>query len=169
MPEYATFHNTIFDRKCSKCKKTQENQYFVQNGRVYKTCNFCRDKAYRRRMDPEFLASVSAPGSTSVVARRVASIVVGPGGSAMSFSRHTPDSDTESEPSNNPVDSLIALGFDYTDIDNVLQMSSAAAASSSAGYFVIDNVLQMSSAAAASSSADYFVDEPEPEPEPDES
>ena len=139
MPEYATFHNTIFDIRCSKCKKTQENQYFVQNGRVYKTCNFCRDKAYRRRMDPEFLASVSVPGSTSVVARRVASIVVGPGGSVMRFSRHTPDSDTESE-----------LGFDYTDIDNAMRMSSSAAA-------------------ASSSAADYFVDEPEPEPEPDES
>ena len=51
MPEYATFHNTIFDRKCSKCKKTQENQYFVQNGKLYKTCNFCRDKAKTRRVD----------------------------------------------------------------------------------------------------------------------
>ena len=147
MPVYATFHNTIFDIKCSKCKRTKENQDFVQNGRVHKTCNFCRDRAYRRRMDPEFLASIMTRGSSTVV-RRVASNVVGLGGSVMRVSRHIPDTDTESDPSNNPVDSLIALGFDYTDIDNVLQMFSAAAASSSAGY---------------------FVDEPDPEPEPDES
>ena len=151
MPVYATFHNTIFDIRCSKCKRTKENQDFVQNGRVYKTCNFCRDQAYRRRMDPEFLASIMTRGSSTVVVRRVASIVAGPGGSAMRVSRHIPDTDTESEPSNNPVDALIALGFDYTDIDNALRMSSSSAA------------------AASTSAADYFVEEPEAEPEPDKS
>ena len=134
MPEYATFHNTIFDIKCSKCKKTQENQYFVQNGRVYKTCNFCRDKAYRRRIDPEFLALCARVNPRQTDTDTVVSSDDDPG------QRHF-----------NPVDSLIALGFDYTDIDNVLRMSSSSAA------------------AASSSAADYFVDEPEPEPEPDES
>ena len=132
MPVYATFHNTIFDIRCSKCKRTKENQDFVQNGRVHKTCNFCRDQAFRRRMDPEFLASIMTR-------------------SAMRVSRHIPDTDTESEPSNNPVDALIALGFDYTDIDNALRMSSSSAA------------------AASTSAADYFVDEPEAEPEPNKS
>ena len=138
MPEYATFHNTIFDIRCSKCKRTQENQFFVQRGRVYKTCNNCRDKAARRRMDPEFLASLSSP--------------------AMGAPRHIPDSDTESEPSVNPRAALSALGFgsrpapsgfSYVDTDNALLLSSSAAAASS------------------SSSAGYFVDEPDPEPEPE--
>ena len=125
MPEYATFHNTIFDIRCSKCKRTQENQFVVQRGRVFKTCNACRDKAYRRRMDPEFLASLSSP--------------------AMGAPRHIPDSDSETEPSINPHAALYALGFYYNDADDeravneILLLSSSAAAassSSSAGYFV---------------------------------
>ena len=51
MPEYATFHNTSFDRKCSKCKKTQDAIYFTQHGKVYKTCNECRDRSQTRRGD----------------------------------------------------------------------------------------------------------------------
>ena len=46
----------------------------------------------------------------------------------------------------NPVDALIALGFNYNDMQAGLSMSSSSAAA-----------------------ADYFVDEPDPEPEPDES
>ena len=150
MPERCTFHNTIFDIRCSKCKRTQENQHFVQNGKVYKTCNNCRDKAYRRRMDPEFLARISFSSS-----------VMGP-------VRHIPDSDTESEPSNNPRAALSALGFgfrvrpapsgfSYVDADNEAAINEVLLLSSS------------SAAAAASSSADYFVDEPDPEPEPGDS
>ena len=125
MPEQATFHNTIFDIRCSKCKRTQEPQYFVQNGKVYKTCNVCRGKAARRRMDPEFLASLAGP--------------------AMAAARHIPDSDSENEVSINPRPALYALGFNYNDADDeravneVLALSSSAAAassSSSAGYFV---------------------------------
>ena len=142
MPEYATFHNTIFNIRCSKCKRTQENQFFVQRGKVYKTCNNCRDKSYRRRMDPERLARLSFSSS------------------AIGAARHIPDSDTESEPSVNPRASLFTLGFgvraapsgfSYIDTDNALLLSSSAAAASS------------------SSSAGYFVDEPDPEPEPGES
>jgi hypothetical protein len=45
MPERATFHNSIFDRKCSKCKHTKEVQYFTSDVSIYKTCNACRFKA----------------------------------------------------------------------------------------------------------------------------
>ena len=125
MPAYATFHNTIFDIRCSKCKRTQEPQYFTQNGKLYKTCNACRGKAARRRMDPEFLASLASPERTIEV-------------------RHIPDSDSESDVSVNPRASLYALGFNYNDADaeravnEILALSSSAAASSSssAGYFV---------------------------------
>ena len=57
----ATFHNTIFDIKCSNCKRTQDNIYFQQRGYVFKTCNECRDRAARRRMCPVFRAAVSRP------------------------------------------------------------------------------------------------------------
>ena len=116
MPVYATFHNTTFDIKCSKCKRTQENHNFVDGGRVFKTCNHCRERARWRRLDPEFLATLSRPAV--VVTRRI------------------PDSDSEAS-------------YDFTDIDNVLRLSSSTAAASS------------------SSSAGYFVDEPDPEPEPE--
>ena len=122
MPVYATFHNTMFDIRCSKCKRTQENQFFVQNGRVYKTCNSCRDRARVVRMDPETLARLSFSSS-----------VMGP-------TRHIPDSDSESEPSINPHASLVALGFSYADynVNAALLASSAAAAavssSSSSAY-----------------------------------
>ena len=147
MPEWCTFHNTIFDIRCSKCKRTQENQFFVQRGKVYKTCNSCRDRARVGRLDSDFVASVRSPGSSVVLVRRVAD-VGGPGSTAMGATRHIPDSDTESEPSNNPHAALVALGFSCADTDNVLLLSSAAAASSS-------------------SSAGYFVEEPDPEPEPE--
>ena len=125
MPEWCTFHNTIFDIRCSKCKRTQEPQYFTQNGRLYKTCNACRDKAARRRMDPEFLASLASPERAMEV-------------------RHIPDSDSENDVSVNPRAALYALGFNYNDADDeravneILALSSSAAASSSssAGYFV---------------------------------
>ena len=125
MPEWCTFHNTIFDIRCSKCKRTQENHFFVQRGKVYKTCNACRDKAARGRLDPEFVASV--------------------GSSAVAATRHIPDSDSENEPSMNPRAALYALGFNYNDADHeravneILALSSSAAAassSSSSGYFV---------------------------------
>jgi hypothetical protein len=139
MPEYATFHNTIFDIRCSKCKRTQENQFFVQNGRVYKTCNTCRARARVVRMDPETLARLSFSSS------------------AMGPARHIPDSDSESEPSVNPRAALYALGF------------GARRAPSGFSYIDTANALRLSSAAAAasSSSAEYFVEEPDPEPEPE--
>ena len=49
MPEYATFHNTICDIKCSKCKKTQDHIYNTQHGKDYKTCNECRGRAKTKR------------------------------------------------------------------------------------------------------------------------
>ena len=126
MPVLATFHNTTFDIRCSKCKRTQENQNFVDGGRLFKTCNNCRERARWRRVDPDFIASL----------RRSPSVV---------GIRRIPDTDdSDNEPSINPRASLHALGFDYdyTAIDNVLSLSSSAAAaassSSSAGYFVAE-------------------------------
>ena len=155
MPEWCTLHNTVFDIKCSKCKRTKENQFFVQRGKVYRTCNVCRDRARVGRLDSDFVASVRSPGSSVVLIRRVAD-VGGPGSTAVGATRHIPDSDTESESSSNPRAApfnsraaLTALGFGYTDTDDVLLLSSSAAAASS------------------SSSAGYFVDEPDPEPEPE--
>ena len=126
MPEYATFHNTILDRKCSKCKKTQDNIYFQQNGKVYKTCNECRDRAQTRRGD-RFRNNLTTVFSSRAYHAGLYN-----------------DSDDGSAV--NPVDALIALGFNYNDMQAGLSMSSSSAAA-----------------------ADYFVDEPEPEPEPDES
>ena len=140
MPEWCTFHNTIFDIRCSKCKRTQENHFFVKRGKVYKACNACRDKAARGRLDPEFVASVGGAGSSAVAA-----------------SRHIPDSDSENEPSMNPRAALYALGFNYNDANHEAAVDESLALSSSAA------------AASSSSSAGYFVDEPDPEPEPGES
>ena len=140
MPVRATFHNTIFDIRCSKCKRTQDPIYFTQHGKVYKTCNECRDRARTRRglqlrnsLSPAFLAHLARPHIPMEV-------------------RQIPDSDTDDDVvAVNPVDSLIALGFNYTDTDMaaVLLLSSSAAA------------------APSSSSSAYFVDEPDPEPEPE--
>ena len=124
MPTIATFHNTIFNIRCSKCKRTQENHYFQSNGRVYKTCNGCRDRDARRRMCPVFLASLNPP--------------------PMGATRHIPSDTSDDDDSvhhPNAVSSLIGLGFNYVDADTaaVLLLSSSAAAassSSSAGYFV---------------------------------
>jgi uncharacterized protein with NRDE domain len=41
--------NIIDAARCSKCRQTQDLIYVIQNGRVYKTCNECRDRARRRR------------------------------------------------------------------------------------------------------------------------
>ena len=142
MPEYATFHNTIFDRKCSKCKKTQDPIYFTQHGKVYKTCNECRDRDRTRRacrfrdnLSPDFLALCARVNPRQTDTDTDVSSDDDPG------QRHL-----------NPVDSLIAQGFNYNDINAALVLSSSSAA-----------------AASSSAAADYFVDEPEPEPEPDES
>jgi hypothetical protein len=49
MPVIATMYNTIDDARCSKCKKMQDMIYFMENDKVYKTCNECRDRARRMR------------------------------------------------------------------------------------------------------------------------
>ena len=115
MPVRATFHNTSFDIKCSKCKRTQDPIYHTQHGNVYKTCNACRDRArtqrgiqLRNNLSPEFSAHLARvpPMSTRT-------III------------PPDTDTE---------------ISSDDDDAVLALSSSAAAacssSSSAGYFV---------------------------------
>ena len=138
MPEAVTFHNTIFDIRCSKCKRTQENHNFVLGGRLFKTCNHCRERARVRRMDPGFLATLGHHSRENQLAS---------GGSI----RRIPDTDDDSE-SDVPVyaaAALDALGFNYIDTDNVLLLSSSSAA------------------AATCSSSSYFVDEPEEEPEPE--
>ena len=49
MPVPPTLHTSIFDIRCSKCKKLDDPGYCTQNGKVYKTCSECRDRARRRR------------------------------------------------------------------------------------------------------------------------
>ena len=88
-------------------------------------------------MDPDFLATLGDHSRENQLAA---------GGN---IRRIPDDSDTESEAPVNPAAPWDALGFNYTDIDNVLLLSSSSAA------------------AATCSSASYFVDEPDPEPEPE--
>ena len=116
MPEYATFHNTIFDIRCSKCKKTQENQYFVQNGRVYKTCNECRRRDKTRRAI-QFSDNQATPSPEFIYF----------------------DIETDTYIHNAPV-----AHIHYMDSDGVLLLSSsAAAASSSADYFVEEPEMEL--------------------------
>ena len=122
MPEAITFHNTIFDIRCSKCKRTQENQNFVEGRRVFKTCNTCRERYRQRRTDDRMNITTMhfRSGLGEVITTR----------------RIPDDSDTESE---GPTAALHALGFNYNDIDNVLLLSSSSAAAatcSSDTYFV---------------------------------
>jgi hypothetical protein len=49
MPVIVPMYNEIDDTRCSKCKKMQDLVYFMQNDKVYKTCNECRDRARRMR------------------------------------------------------------------------------------------------------------------------
>ena len=122
MPEAVTFHNTIFDIRCSKCKRTQENHNFVTGGRVFKTCNTCRERARVRRFPPDFWTSLGQHSRERQLAN---------GGEI----RRIPDTDDDSE-SEAPVNGLV---FNYNDIDNVLLLSSSSAAAatcSSDTYFV---------------------------------
>jgi hypothetical protein len=60
MPERVTFHNSIFDRKCSKCKHTKEALFFTSGSSIYKTCNACRFNARRNsRRNPWTALAVS--------------------------------------------------------------------------------------------------------------
>ena len=111
MPVLATFHNTTFDIRCSKCKRTQENQNFVDGGRLFKTCNNCRERARWRRLDPEFVASL----------RRSPSVVV---------IRRIPDTDdSEDSYDYTAIDNVLSLSS---------SAAAAASSSSSAGYFVAE-------------------------------
>ena len=126
MPMNATFQNTLFDSRCSKCKRTQDPIYFSQHGKVYKTCNECRGKAARRRtarirdnLSPEFLAHI---------ARVQPSIPM--------MTVHIPP-DTDDDSSSVGTDSVVRVY--YVDTGGVLSLSSSAAAassSSSSDYFV---------------------------------
>ena len=137
----ATFQNTIFDSRCSKCKRTQDPIYFSQHGKVYKTCNECRAKAARRRgiqlrnnLSPEFSAHL-ARVQPSIPMRTV---VIPP--------------DTDDDTASVDTDSV---RWFYADTDNEA---------------AVNEILALSSSAAAdpsSSSAVYFVEEPDPEPEPE--
>lgn len=49
MPVNAVFGNSIFDIRCSKCKKLYEPRMFTTTGKIYKTCNCCRMRASIRR------------------------------------------------------------------------------------------------------------------------
>ena len=110
---------------------------------MFKTCNHCRERARWRRLDPEFLATLSRPalGATRHIpyTDTDSEINVDYNGPAMGATRRIPDTDSESN-------------YEYTEIDNIIRLSSSAAAAA---------------AASSSSSAGYFVAEPDPEPEPE--
>ena len=48
MPQIVRFGNNLHDRICSKCKRMREPQDYEHRNVVYRTCNHCRFKAYRR-------------------------------------------------------------------------------------------------------------------------
>ena len=101
----------------TKCKKTKEAIYFTQHGKVYKTCNECRDRAQTRRGD-RFRNNLTTVFSSRAYHAGLYN-------------------DSGDESVVNPVDSWTALGFNYNDMNSALVISSsAAAASSSADYFV---------------------------------
>ena len=49
MPERFTLQNSICDRRCSKCKKTNEVHFFTSGLLIYKTCNACRFRTRQLR------------------------------------------------------------------------------------------------------------------------
>ena len=48
MPVNAAMQNNLFDRKYSTCKRVQTPDLFNSAGIIYRTCNTCRLKAWRR-------------------------------------------------------------------------------------------------------------------------
>jgi hypothetical protein len=46
MPESVTRENAADTRTCSKCKRRQYGFKFITSGRIFKTCNACREKAW---------------------------------------------------------------------------------------------------------------------------
>ena len=120
----ATIQNTLFESRCSKCKKTHDPIYFTQHGKVYKTCNECRARAARRRtarirdnLSPEFLAHLARH-------QPIPRTFIIP-----------PDTDTDTSSDDAPVRLYLVDTGDAA----VLALSSSAAAassSSSACYFV---------------------------------
>ena len=180
MPMIASFHNTIFDIKCSKCKRTQDNIYFQQRGYVFRTCNECRSRDARRRVSA-FLVSVdrphlpippSAPLEVQPIhgsATEDASVPFGHARLVRGIQyRNNQSPDVAREVRRIPDDSdtdddVAAHRLYYVDSDGVVSVPYSDDAA-------VNAVLLLSSSAAAassSSSAGYFVDEPDPEPEPE--
>jgi hypothetical protein len=48
MPEIVTRENAADNRTCSKCRRRQYAFKFITDGRIFKTCNACREKAWLR-------------------------------------------------------------------------------------------------------------------------
>jgi hypothetical protein len=48
MPEIVTKENAADNRTCSKCKRRQYAFKFITDGRIFKTCNACREKSWLR-------------------------------------------------------------------------------------------------------------------------
>jgi hypothetical protein len=99
--------------KCSKCKKTKENQYFVSMGKSFKTCSLCRwtarDRTTRRNIQRGMsMLSINYIDTDSV----------------MSASADDP-------PDENDV-AILIVAFQAVSLSS----SSSAAACSSANYFV---------------------------------
>jgi hypothetical protein len=115
MPSYAVRDQVVEDdARCSKCRRTQDLIYFIQYGRVYKTCNECRDRDKRRRQ-PRVRITYSDSDDETFVANAPLDL--------SSYAADVPDI--------NDVGVLIAA-FDAL----TLSSSAAAASSSSANYFV---------------------------------
>ena len=120
MPVPATFHNTIFDIRCSKCKKSDDPIYFTENRQVYKTCNECRARA-RRRYKPR--VSITYHDTDDVMGANA----------VLSLS-----SSSAADPTIIP---MYIDDFDMSDLSSTfaamyVSVSSPAASTSSADYFV---------------------------------
>jgi hypothetical protein len=116
MPSYAVRDQVEEDNaRCSKCRRTQDLIYFIQYGRVYKTCNECRDRA-RRRRQPRVRITYSDSDDETFIANAPLAL-------SSSSAADVPDI--------NDVAVLIAA-FDAL----TLSSSAAASSSSSANYFV---------------------------------
>ena len=112
MPVSVSFHNSIFDMRCSKCKRTKEPLAFITNGMLYKTCNVCRAHARRN-------------SRTAIDERVAAAVALGADDDDVSVS----DMIAAAR------ESLSALGFNH------VNSSSAAASSSSydtSDYFIAE-------------------------------
>jgi hypothetical protein len=167
MPVNVTFHNSIFDMKCSKCRRTKEPGFFITNDMLYKTCNVCRAHARRnsRAAIDERMAAAAANDDDDDNA--VHSLI------GLGFDTVDVDVDEDEVPANTTaIMAAIREGRRLAGIqrreDRWRRFNMAGEYDAFADFNTLMNNARSSSAAASSSndSSGYFVDEPDPEPEP---